>query len=574
MIALLKPYFAASKKLLALILVLGVTTVVFSVGLMFVAGYLISASADNAFSLLMLNIPLAFVQIFGLGKPIASYFERLKSHDWVLRLTSKMRWQLFRAVQKSDREDAPWKTGEVLGSLASDIEGVQNLFLRVIFPVLISWIAGLILVVIAGVFSWMLLAFALGMMVVLCVFVPLLALALDRARLARLHRDRAQLYARVTDTVLGVQDVTIAGRGDEVSARFEDAFDQVAQEERVLRRRGRVCLLIVQVLLLVSLLVILWWSVTRFGEVPGGPANWIIALALGFFPLIEVFAPLSQQFEDGFSHRESLIRLSEKGVLEEEAQQDRHDSPASSAIECKELSFGYDAPNSCLRDISLEIPAGQKVAVLGKSGSGKTTLARLLHAELDPNAGVISVGGIPVRDLHDDIWNYVGYISQDSYVFAMSIWDNLRIGNIEVTEQQAWEALEAVGLKELVAAMPDGLESLADEAGLNLSGGQAQRLALARMLLQDPSIVVFDEPTVGLDPITEQLVMDTIDKVFAQKTVVFITHHLQGIERFDRVLFMEDGAIVMDGAPAVLAQQNERFKRLLAFDRGLSARSA
>lgn len=573
MIALLKPYFAASKKLLALILVLGVTTVVFSVGLMFVAGYLISASADNAFSLLMLNIPLAFVQIFGLGKPIASYFERLKSHDWVLRLTSKMRRQLFRAVQKSDREDAPWKTGEVLGSLASDIEGVQNLFLRVIFPVLISWIAGLILVVIAGVFSWMLLAFALGMMVVLCVLVPLLALALDRARLTRLHHDRAQLYARVTDTVLGVQDVTIARRGDEVSARFEDAFDQVAQEEHVLRRRGRVRLLIVQVLLLVSLLVLLWWSATRFGGAPGGSANWIIALALGFFPLIEVFAPLSQQFEDGFSHRESLIRLSEKGVLEEEAQQDRHDLPASSVIACEDLSFGYDASDSCLRDISLEIPAGQKVAVLGKSGSGKTTLARLLHAELEPNAGMISIGGIPAQRLRDDIWNYVGYISQDSYVFAMSIWDNLRIGNIEVTEQQAWEALEAVGLKELVAAMPDGLESLADEAGLNLSGGQAQRLALARMLLQDPSIVVLDEPTVGLDPITEQLVMDTIDKVFAQKTVVFITHHLQGIERFDRVLFMEEGSIIMDGAPAVLAQQNERFERLLAFDRGLSVRS-
>lgn len=574
MIALLKPYFASSKKLLALILALGVTTVVFSVGLMFVAGYLISASADNAFSLLMLNIPLAFVQIFGLGKPIASYFERLKSHDWVLRLTSKMRRQLFRAVRKSDRGDAPWKTGEVLGSLASDIEGVQNLFLRVIFPVHISWIAGLILVVIAGAFSWMLLAFALGMMVVLCVLIPFLALALDRARLTRLHHDRAQLYARVTDTVLGVQDVTIAERGDEVSARFEDAFDQVAKEQRILRRRGRVRLLIVQVLLLVSLLVLLWWSVARFGGAPGGPADWIVALALGFFPLIEAFAPLSQQFEDGFSYRESLTRLSEKGVLEEGLKQDRHDLPVSSSIECKGLSFGYDGSNPCLRDILLDIPAGQKVAVLGKSGSGKTTLAHLLHAELEPNEGAIMIGGTPARSLRDDIWNYVGYISQDSYVFAMSIWDNLRIGNIEVTEQRAWEALEAVGLKELVEAMPDGLESLADEAGLNLSGGQAQRLALARMLLQDPSIVVFDEPSVGLDPITEQLVMDTITKVFAQKTIVFITHHLQGIERFDRVLFMEAGEIVMDGAPAALAQQNERFKRLLAFDRGLSVLSA
>ena len=152
----------------------------------------------------------------------------------------------------------------------------------------------------------------------------------------------------------------------------------------------------------------------------------------------------------------------------------------------------------------------------------------------------------------------------------MSIFDNLRIGKIEVSEEEAWAALDAVGLKGHVASLPDKLETMADEAGLNFSGGQRGRLTLARVLLQGPPIVVLDEPTVGLDPVTEQKVLDTIMRVFAEKTVIMITHHLQGVEAFDRVLFVEEGRLVMDGSPAVLLRENERYAKLLSFDRGLS----
>ena len=136
---------AISKKLLAEILALGLTASVFAVGLMFVAGYLISASADNISSILMLNLPLAFVQIFGLGKPIARYFERLKSHDWVLRLTSMLRYQLFTVAQAWQRANQRLQTGDVLESLAHDIEQVQNFYLRTVFPLLIAWMVGVLL---------------------------------------------------------------------------------------------------------------------------------------------------------------------------------------------------------------------------------------------------------------------------------------------------------------------------------------------------------------------------------------------------------------------------------------------
>lgn len=618
---------AISKKLLAKILALGLTASVFAVGLMFVAGYLISASADNISSILMLNLPLAFVQIFGLGKPIARYFERLKSHDWVLRLTSALRYQLFTVAQAWQRANQRLQTGDVLESLAHDIEQVQNLYLRTVFPVLIAWMVGVLLVVIAGCFSPALFVFALLTVLLLGLILPAFAVLLNKARIAAITKQRTQLHEEVTDAVLGAQDVAIAGRGASITAALQQKFDALQASERNVKRKDRARLVLIQVLLLIGCLVLVWWSAQQFGGVAGGRADWIIAVALGFFPLIEIFAPLPQQFESGVSQTESLQRLSSLGLAGATVPSGTAVpsgtgalsgtgtlSGATVSVDSTKLanpavpvsltppydivfehvsfahpdnvavSSGSAAGNSVtvgtataatdvvaktvLEDITLTIPYGQKIAVLGKSGSGKTTLARLLHGDITPSKGYVTLAGVPIAKIRDFIWDYFGLISQDSYIFAMSIIDNLRIGKIEATESEIWDVLEAVDLKSYVETLPDGLNTMADEAGLRFSGGQRQRLVLARVLLQNPPIVVLDEPTVGLDPVTERVVLDTIQRVLADKTVVMITHHLQGIEDFDRVIFVEEGHLVMDGSPRALEQTNVRYQKLLMFDRG------
>lgn len=618
---------AISKKLLAKILALGLTASVFAVGLMFVAGYLISASADNISSILMLNLPLAFVQIFGLGKPIARYFERLKSHDWVLRLTSALRYQLFTVAQAWQCANQRLQTGDVLESLAHDIEQVQNLYLRTVFPVLIAWMVGVLLVVIAGCFSPALFVFALLTVLLLGLILPALAVVLNKARIAAITKQRTQLHEEVTDAVLGAQDVAIAGRGASITAALQQKFDALQASERNVKRKDRARLVLIQVLLLIGCLVLVWWSAQQFGGVAGGRADWIIAVALGFFPLIEIFAPLPQQFESGVSQTESLQRLSSLGLAGATAPSGTTVPSGTGALSgtgvpsgttasvnstklanpavpvsltppydivFEHVSFAYPdnvtvssgtaTANSItvdtataatdvvakivLEDITLTIPYGQKIAVLGKSGSGKTTLARLLHGDITPSKGYVTLAGVPIAKIRDFIWDYFGLISQDSYIFAMSIIDNLRIGKIEATESEIWDVLEAVDLKSYVETLPDGLNTMADEAGLRFSGGQRQRLVLARVLLQNPPIVVLDEPTVGLDPVTERVVLDTIQRVLADKTVVMITHHLQGIEDFDRVIFVEEGHLVMDGSPRALEQTNVRYQKLLMFDRG------
>ena len=147
---------------------------------------------------------------------------------------------------------------------------------------------------------------------------------------------------------------------------------------------------------------------------------------------------------------------------------------------------------------------------------------------------------------------------------------NLKVGNPKVTEEQALDALRAAGLQTLLERLPQGLATPVDEVGLRFSGGERQRIALARLLLADTPVVLLDEPTVSLDPLTEAKLLDTVFEILKDRTVITVTHHLQGIEYVDRVLLVQDGRIVLDGNPLELAKTSELFKQLLAFDRGMS----
>lgn len=150
----------------------------------------------------------------------------------------------------------------------------------------------------------------------------------------------------------------------------------------------------------------------------------------------------------------------------------------------------------------------------------------------------------------------------------MTVLENLRIGRADATEEEVWDVLEQVGLRPMVERLPQGLSTMVDEAGLRFSGGERHRIALARVLLQDVPVVILDEPTVGLDPLTERALLDTVLHALDGKTVIMITHHLAGVGAMDRVVFLEHGRIELDGAPDELARTSERYRSLLAFDRG------
>lgn len=567
-----KPFFRQYRRVLFLALVLGLATFLFAGALMFTSGYLISGAASIPETILVLNIPLILVRIFGFGKPILHYLERLQSHDWVLRMTSGLRAALYRSLEKDALFfRATHRTGDILGLLAEDIGHIQNLYLRTVFPTAIAWLLYVVLVAAAGFFSpFLALALLLGLGVVVFL-APLVSVLVNGARRLRYKQLRGKLYAELTDNVLGVSDWVFAGRGDEYLQRYRESASAMKKiavaEDRFARRRD----VVVQVVFALVAVLLLVWADGAFGGGDRDTANWIAAVVLGFFPLIEAFSPLSSAAVDAFAYTDSIARLNDLPFVSDDEPAVDTCAPQHPLDLCVDrVEYRYPGTErKVLEDLSLRVAQGEKVAILGRSGAGKSTLATLLRGDITPDRGSVTLGGVLTCRLHNDAPRFIGVIQQCTYLFNMTLLENLRLGRPEASEQQVWSVLEKVGLREMVERLPAGLHTMVDEAGMRFSGGERHRIALARVLLQEVPVVILDEPCVGLDPLTERALLETVFATLEGKTVIMITHHLAGVSLMDRVVFVENGRVELDGAPDELALTSERYRTLVAFDRGI-----
>jgi ABC-type multidrug transport system fused ATPase/permease subunit len=203
------------------------------------------------------------------------------------------------------------------------------------------------------------------------------------------------------------------------------------------------------------------------------------------------------------------------------------------------------------------------VAVVGPSGAGKSTLLQLATRAWDPTAGQIRLGGQDLRCYpRQGLAKMIGSVSQDAYLFSATVRHNLRLGRPCATEDEMRVVLDRVGLTDLVAGLPEGLDTWIGDQGVRLSGGERQRLALARTLLQDPPILLLDEVTANLDPISEQLVFETIHELARERTVLLATHRLTHLEWADEILVLEDGRIIEQGSPDELRRASGTYEHL------------
>ena len=602
-----RPFLKRYLKALLASLGLGLATMVFAAGLMFTSGFLISDAAEQpALGLFSLLVPLGLVQVFGVGKPFLGYLERLASHDWVLRLTSAMRTRLYRSLE---REGVFWmatrKAGEVLGLLAGDIGHLQNLYLRCVFPLMTAWGLWLLASLLVGLFTPLFGLFMLLGLGVLALLMPLVSVLVNGARQMRAKELSNRLYDSAADDVAGLADWTFSGRRDDYLARLMEPDAQLnaveARSARSLRRINAAG----QIVFCALSICLLCWAALHFGNmaqaaaatgVPARPADFIAAFVLGFFPLLEAFEPLPGAALQAGAHLDSLERLNTLDEVEDDgdggaagvgsaqresaAAAQAQDEAAGSAgaaglgaeppvLDFDDVSFAYPGQPLLLRGVSLRVKPGEKLAVLGPSGAGKSTLLSLARGDLSPTAGRVTLGGADTAALGDAICSQLGLIQQSTYLFNRSLFANLSLGDRSITRDAAAAALQAVGLGPLLASLPKGLDTMVSEAGHNFSGGERHRIALARVLLKDTPVVLLDEPTVALDPLTEHALLEDLFTVLEGRSVVMVTHHLAGIEHMDRVVFIEDGRIALEGSPAELARSSARFQQLLAFDREL-----
>ena len=572
----IKPFLSRYAKTLALALALGCCTVVFAAGLMFTSGWLIAGSAEMPYSVLLLGTPLLCVRVFGVGKPIVRYCERLASHDWVLRLTSGLRKQLYLSFNEEGVFfRSTHRLGDALGLLAEDIEHVQNLYLRCVFPSVIALTIGIGLCVAFGYFS-SLAAFVCFLFVTLeLIVVPVISVNVNGARQLRTKELDSERYASCTDALMGITDWTLSGRKRDFLNEWNDKQQELDALKKEAHSFDRKRDLAQSAIFALGIVVLVCWCALMFGGAQGGQANWILAFTLGAFPLLDAFAPLPAAATLALGHFDSIERLNELPIPEKGKNASGScslkprlaaDTLASPCLKISEAYFSYPEQEPVIAGMSLCIPPGQHIALLGKSGSGKTTLAHLMRGDLHPTKGSITVGGISCAELGNEASRVFSVCQQETYLFNDTLRNNLLIAQPEANDEALKKTLERVGLQGLLERLPEGLDTLVDEAGLRFSGGERHRIAFARTLLQDAPIVILDEPTVSLDPHTEQEVLATMLEVFADKTVVLITHHLQGVQDMDRVLFLEDGHIALDGSPDELKRTSIHYRSLLALE--------
>lgn len=475
------------------------------------------------------------------------------------------------------------RTGALVSRLNNDVIGAQRAFSDT-FSGVVSNIMTLVLTMIAMfTLSWQITLVALALL-------PVFVLPARRmgARLARLQREAANHNAtmgnRMTErfSAPGATLVKLFGNPAQESAEFSSRAERVRD---IGVRSAMVQEVFYVALILVSALALaLVYGLGGFFALNGRlEAGAVVALALLLTRLYAPLTALANIRVEIMSAMVSFERVFE--VLDlSPLIQDRPDAAmlpeGPLSVELDEVRFAYPAAEQVslasleevavldpragaevLHQVSFRVEAGQTVALVGSSGAGKSTIASLIPRLFDVDAGAVRIGGMDVRDTTAEaLKSVVGMVTQDGHLFHDTIRANLSISRPRATEDELWEALSQARLAELVAALPDGLDTVVGERGYRFSGGERQRLTIARVLLAEPRVVILDEATAHLDSTAEAAVQEALTEVLRGRTALVIAHRLSTIRAADKILVVDDGRIVESGSHSELLAARGRYE--------------
>ncbi|WP_422658713.1 thiol reductant ABC exporter subunit CydC [Paenibacillus sp. EC2-1] len=585
-----RPYVTANFWRFLLIVILGVLTILSASMLMFTSGYLISKSALRPENILMVYVPVVGVRTFGISRAVVHYVERLVGHDTILRILSKMRVRLYHLLEpQALRFSTRFKTGDLLGVLADDIEHLQDVYIRTVFPAIVALVLYGGAIIAIGLFDPMFALLMAAYVFLLLFILPIASLLITKRKNLAMKKERAALYQKLTDAVLGMGEWFISGRQQDFLTGYEQDEASVDRTDRSLKRWGRVRGFISQCVVAAVVLSMIVWSSQQYAD-GRIDVTLIAAFVLVVFPLMDAFLPISEAIERIPQYEQSIQRLNaikeevpradvdrnnEHGMTREEASAI---AKGGVHVDVNHVSFRYGGHGgvasdqmavSAVSELSLSINQGSKVAVIGRSGAGKSTLLGLIQGVLSPSKGRVTINGTDASLFGDGIASVVSVLNQSPHLFDTTLANNIRLGQLDASDEALRDAVQRARLGDLVESLPEGLETRMQETGQRFSGGERQRVALARILLQDTPVVILDEPTVGLDPKTERELLSTMFTSLQGKTLIWVTHHLVGVEHMDEIVFMEEGRIVMRGTHAQLLERYPRYRHLYELDRPL-----
>ncbi|NOH53117.1 cysteine/glutathione ABC transporter ATP-binding protein/permease CydC [Vibrio coralliilyticus] len=563
----LVPYLKLYKKHwfgLSLGMLLAFLTLFASIGLLTLSGWFLSAAAVAGLTIARETfnymLPGAFVRGFAMGRTAGRWGERVVSHNATFKLLTDLRIFFFSKLaplipgRVSNLRDA-----DLLNRLVADIDAMDHVYLRLVSPMVVGTLGILGLTTLICWFD-MELGLTLGaILMALLLIWPVLFYKLGKTNGAELTQNKADLRIATLDWLQGYSELTLFGAEE----RYRNAILNV--QERLLKNQyfNAHFAGLAQALLMLAngwtIVLMLWLAADGVGGNMPDPMVALVVFAT--MASVELLMPIAGAFQHLGQTLTSARRLNDIILSEPDVQfpeqNTQHDNAYS--IEYENVTFRYpDGDSNTLQDISLQIPAKHRIAVVGQTGSGKSTLMQLLNRYWDTQQGDIKIAGQSIRHWSESqLRQAISVVSQRVDILNGTLRDNVLMASPDATDEALSESLTKVGLEKLLD--DQGLDTWLGDGGRQLSGGEKRRIGIARALLHNGPILLLDEPTEGLDKQTEQQIMQLFEQHFEDKTVVFITHRLVDLDKMDSICLIEQGQIVEHGSHQALLEKQGRY---------------
>ncbi|MFC5467009.1 thiol reductant ABC exporter subunit CydC [Lederbergia graminis] len=549
------------KKDIYLSILCGFIAGITAVALFSASGYLISKAALVP-PIYTLMIIVASVKLLGIISALSRYGERLYSHRATFTMLSNLRVSFYEKLEpRSPRIFQKFRSGDLLSRIVGDVETLQNFFLRVFYPPIVLMLVLLSTILFTIIFS-MEIAVVLFIGLMLTIIVVPACFAIGQRKIdSHVRESRGALSTDATEFLYGFRDLKIYQQLDAKETELHQSVDTYNRDHE---RNGIHLLFGESVNTFVSLLVS--WAVLAIGaylvtdgKLDGLFLAMLLMVSLTAFENTKTMAVFPSHLEDS---RQAAARL--QGVVDsvplqkEKPLEKLSGLDSGPAIQFKDVSFTYpDETRLTLENINVTLEKGTKTAIVGPSGSGKSTLLQLLLKMYSVDHGEITINGHSIDSLTDEsIWENTNVVLQANHFFYGTIRDNLLLANEQVSDEEMEAVLANVQLSHF---------SLSDqvlEKGENLSGGEKQRLAIARTMLKKAKLWLLDEPTSSLDAITEKKIYEQLFELAKDDTLVLVSHRLTGIEKMDQIIVIDHGKIIEAGTFNELMQQQGYFYKM------------
>ncbi len=534
-------------------------TLLANVTLMAISGWFITAMAVAGAAGVAMNYftPAAIIRGSAIGRTAGRYFERLITHEATLRQLAGLRVWFYRHLEPlAPARLMEYHSADLLTRIRADIDALDNLYVRVLVPVLVAITAGFVFFVFTAFFDLGLALLLLDMLLIAGVALPWAGHRLGKQPGRRIVEIQAELRQAGIDGTQGLSELLIYGAADS-HAQYLDSLSRalVSEQERMGQLTG-IAQAATGLTANLTLWGMLWLGIPLVHDGSLAPPQ-LAMLALFSLATFEAVAPLPMAFQQLESTLTAARRLF--AIVDTEPAVPEPTGPApqpkDSGLVIKDLRFRYPSKGSSstherptLDGIDLELPPGRRVAIVGATGSGKTTLFNLLLRFWMPEAGMIQLGGVPLEQFPgEDLRSRIALVSQHSHLFDTSIRENLLIAAPDASQGRLEQACTTAQIHDFIAELPEGYDTWVGETGVRMSGGQARRIAIARALLRDAPILLLDEPTEGLDAVTERALMDAVQQLMEGRTVLMITHRPVALAQMDEILVLDQGRVAERG---------------------------